>query len=418
LPDNRLRTLEIPMEMNKSPCSCGEVQPSNCCGPKPLEMLPMYSPGDHRENAADDAPCCGPPAGPASSIHEKPGYRLCRFVEKFAETPVGPAPRIRTRLAWQDHLGTLRVRLGIGRNDYKVAPGLYALGWPEADAPVLVTANYKLSFDHLRSQLGGMDAWLLVLDTRGINVWCAAGKGTFGTRELIDRVRRTRLDQVVNHRKLILPQLGAPGVTARQVKKACGFEVVWGPVRASDLPAFLSAGCIAEENMRRVTFSMADRMVLVPVELALTRKPLVWTLLAIFLVSGLGPHFFSISAAWTRGVLAGISCLAGILAGCVAVPLFLPWIPGRAFAFKGTLAGLAAGMLFVLAAGANPCITVMSSLALVVLTTAVSSYLAMNFTGTTPFTSPSGVEKEMRRAIPLQISAVLIAVGLWIGAAF
>jgi hypothetical protein len=378
----------------------------------------MYCPGDRRETVADDAPCCGPPAGPASSIYEKPGYALCRFVESFADTPAGLVPRIKTRLALLDRVGTLQVRVGIGRNDYKVAPGLYALGWPDADAPVLVTANYKLSFDYLRRQLGDVDTWMLVLDTRGINVWCAAGKGTFGTREIIDRVHCTRLDKVVNHRKLILPQLGAPGVAARQVKKGCGFEVVWGPVRASDLPAFLAAGCVAEENMRRVTFSLGERMVLVPVELALTRKPLLWTLLAIFLLSGVGPHFFSLSAAWTRGLLAGMSCVAGVFAGCMAVPFLLPWIPGRAFAFKGALAGLTAGLAVVLAVRANPYLTGMSAIALMALATAISSYLAMNFTGTTPFTSPTGVEKEMRRAIPLQIATVLLAAGLWVGAAF
>ncbi len=406
------------MKPNSSSCDCGESQPESCCGPKPLEMLPMYRPGDHGEAVADDAPCCGPPAGPPSSIHEKPGYRLCSFVEAFTDTPVGPVPRIRTRLACRDHLGTLGVRTGIGRNDYKVAPGLYALGRPGADAPVLLTANYKLSFDHLRSQMEGVDAWLLVLDTRGINVWCAAGKGTFGTQEVVGRVRITRLDKVVNHRKLILPQLGAPGVAARQVKKGCGFEVIWGPVRASDLPAFLAAGCVAEEKMRRVTFSLGDRMVLVPVELALARKPLLWALLVIFLISGVGPRFFSMSAAWERGVLATVSCMVGILAGCVVVPFLLPWIPGRAFAFKGALAGLAAGLAVVPAVAASPYVGMMSAAALVALATAVSSYLAMNFTGTTPFTSPTGVEKEMRRAIPLQLGAVLLAAGLWIGAAF
>jgi hypothetical protein len=48
----------------------------------------------------------------------------------------------------------------------------------------------------------------------------------------------------------------------------------------------------------------------------------------------------------------------------------------------------------------------------------ISSYLAMNFTGSTPFTSLSGVEKEMRKAIPLQAAVALIALVAWVGAAF
>ena len=407
--------------MEKKPnMTSGERGPAakSCCTAKPLEMLPLYNPHAQGQAVDDDAPCCGPPAGPPSSVDEKPGYRICGFVEEFLPTAAGPVPRVKTGLARADYLGTLRVRLGIGRNDYKVAPGLYALGRPDADSPVLVTANYKLSFDHLRSSLEGANAWLLVLDTRGINVWCAAGKGTFGTDEVVRRVRLARVNEVVRHRRLILPQLGAPGVSGRGVRKACGYEIVWGPVRASDLQAFLNGSFKAEAHMRRVTFSMGERMVLVPVEMALTRKPLLWVLLAIFVLSGIGPYFFSLSAAWNRGVMGVLACLTGVLSGSVLVPCLLPWIPGRAFAVKGALCGAVAGVAVVLAMMASPRLTMASGTALILLATAASSYVAMNFTGATPFTSPSGVEKEMRRAIPLQFAAILVAIGLWITAAF
>jgi hypothetical protein len=379
-----------------------------------MEMLPMYD----GPVESPDEPCCGPPAGPPSSIHEKPGYTLSHFVKEFLSTPVGPVPAVQTKLVSNDRLGTLRVRVGIGRNTYKVSPGLYATGNPGADAPVLVTANYKLSFDHLRKHLPEIDAWILVLDTRGINVWCAAGKGTFGTREVIRQVKQTRLGQVVGHGRIILPQLGAPGVSAQKVKKGCGFEVVWGPVRAEDLPAFLAAGQKAEVRMRRVTFTTVERMVLAPVEISLARKPILRALLAIFILSGIGSGIFSFRAAWGRSLIAATGCGAGIIAGCFLVPLLLPWIPGRAFAVKGTLMGLIFGLLAVPAWQASPYLMAGSGLALVLLTTTVSSFMAMNFTGTTPFTSPSGVEKEMRKAIPLQIVAIVVAAGLWIGAAF
>ena len=95
-----------------------------------------------------------------------------------------------TTVSARDVWGTLGARIGIIRRDYKVAPGFYAAGSPGPQSPVLVTANYKLSFDALRHQLLGIDAWLLVIDTRGINVWCAAGKGSFSTDEVIQSVRR------------------------------------------------------------------------------------------------------------------------------------------------------------------------------------------------------------------------------------
>ena len=98
------------------------------------------------------------------------------------------------------------------------------------------------------------------------------------------------------------------------------------------------------------------------------------------------------------------------------MPVLLPWIPGRAFAVKGLIAGLIAGTA---AAGfflsrLGPA----DAAALIFLAMSLSSYLAMNFTGSTPFTSPSGVEREMRMAIPGQVGAVFIAGVLWIGSAF
>jgi CO dehydrogenase/acetyl-CoA synthase gamma subunit (corrinoid Fe-S protein) len=91
---------------------------------------------------------------------------------------------------------------------YAVEPGLYAIGEPDSESNVFVTANYKLSFDILRKNLKGMNSWILVLDTKGINVWCAAGKGTFGTDEIVRRINEAQLHKVINHRKIIVPQQG------------------------------------------------------------------------------------------------------------------------------------------------------------------------------------------------------------------
>lgn len=399
-------------DFEKSSCDCGaKVSEPSCCGSGP-EMLPMYQP------PSNDVACCGPPAGPPSSPRERPGYRLCSFVDGFVHTPVGDVPQVKTTLEHSDWLGTFWMRLGFGRDDYKVAPGLYAVGRPDDQSPVLVTANYKLSFDHVRRSLADVNVWILVLDTRGINVWCAAGKGTFGTQELVYRVQHTKLDQVVQHRRLILPQLGATGVAGHEVKKGCGFEVLWGPVRASDIKVFLDGGQKTVDAMRRVTFSFIERLVLVPVEITLLRKYLLWTLAAIVLLSGVGPHIFSISAAWHRGLWALLATVTGIFTGCAIVPLLLPWIPGRTFALKGAIAGILLSGMVMIGLRVPAPFTVGSIIALVLLSTSLSSFLAMNFTGSTPFTSPSGVEKEMRRFIPFQLSAIVVAVVLWIGAAF
>ena len=182
-------------------------------------------------------------------------------------TAVGEVQRVATTLRFEDRLGAWKARWGIGRMSYVVQPGLYAVGSPTSESLVFVSANYKMSFDRLRSQLTGRDGWIMVLDTEGINVWCAAGKGTFGTDEIVKRAEATRLAEVVSHRTLVLPQLGA-----HEVKRRTGCRVVYGPVRAQDLPAFLDAGMKATPEMRRVRFPIRDRIVLVPVELVMSAK--------------------------------------------------------------------------------------------------------------------------------------------------
>jgi len=396
-----------------------ETQPnSGCCESAKTpgtnegltEILSVY-----KESSGDEV-CCGPPPGPASSPFEKPGYRLCGFVEGFKSTPTGPVPRIKTKLETPDILGTINVRLGINRSRYMVAPGLYSIGDVTPESPVLVTANYKLTFDTLRRDLEGVHTWLLVLDTRGVNVWCAAGKKTFSTDEVIQRVKQTRLHEVVNHRRLILPQLSATGVSGKELKKGCGFKVIWGPIQARDVKPFLEAGLKADKAMRHVTFTFLERLILVPVELSILRKYIFWILLAGFVLSGIGPGFFSIGQAWSRGLVMIAACATGIFTGAVVAPVLLPWIPGRAFAVKGVLTGLLMGAGMVMLLGKS--INFAAIAALVLLIVCISSYLAMNFTGSTPYTSPSGVEKEMRIAIPFQMMAITLAIAGWIGSAF
>ncbi|EGB14269.1 CO dehydrogenase/acetyl-CoA synthase delta subunit, TIM barrel [Pseudodesulfovibrio mercurii] len=336
-------------------------------------------------------------------------------MDGFARTAAGPVPRVRTYLRRDDRVGDLRARLGTNRHDFKVVPGLYCVGEPDRTSPVLVTANYKLTFDTLRERLTSIDAWLLVVDTRGINVWCAAGKGLFTASEVAFSVNAVRLHQVVEHRELILPQLAATGVAAREVERICGFKVLWGPIRARDLPAFLRNGNKADEAMRGVTFTLRERAALIPVELYQLRKPLFAAIPLLFLLSALGPDLFSPPALWQRGISAVTATLVGALAGSVLVPLFLNRLPWRQFWPKGALVGGAAGTL---AALYLPVHGWADPLALTLWATAVASWQAMNFTGSTPYTSPSGVEKEMRRGMPLQALAALAAAGLWLAGPF
>ncbi|MBA4367115.1 MAG: hypothetical protein C0403_05690 [Desulfobacterium sp.] len=328
----------------------------------------------------------------------------------------GLVPKVNTHLSLFDIAGSIMTRVGVNRNRYKISPGLYGIGNPTPDSPVLVTANYKLSFDTVRKELSGINAWLLVLDTHGINVWCAAGKGTFGTQELVKQVEASGLKQIVNHRKLVVPQLGATGISAHQVKKQCEFKVIWGPVRAADIGEFLNHDMKASVGMRRVTFSLPERLVLIPVEIYIGFKPVLLTMFLLFLLSGIGSDFFSFKNAWERGLIGISSLVGGVIAGAVLTPVFLQNLPGRAFSIKGAVAGIVTAIVVVLWYWKDTIWLETIGLMLFVIT--ISSYLAMNFTGSTPFTSPTGVEKEMRKAIPLQAFALIVAAISWIGAGF
>ncbi len=323
-------------------------------------------------------------------------------------------PRVAVALTLRDGLGTIGARTGFTRNNYKITPGLYCLGAAAKDSPVLVTANYKLSFDALRRELAGQSLWILVIDTRGINVWCAAGKGTFSAEEIAYQVQKAQLDQVVSHRELLLPQLSASGVAAHDLKKLCGFRGRFGPILAADLPEFLRTG-ETSEKMRTVTFTLRERAVLVPLELCIVGKQLALATVIFFILSGISPALFSPGLALSRGALLLVATLVATLAGAVATPLLLPWLPFRQFWLKGAVLG---GLAALLLSPGLPPISGIETVALFLWISGCSAFLAMNFTGSTPFTSLSGVAKEMRHGLAFQISSSVLALLFWVAGPF
>jgi len=307
-----------------------------------------------------------------------------------------------------DYLGALRVRLGIRRNQYKVNPGLYRRGNPDRESPVFVTANYKLTVDHLRRALNGIDSWILVLDTKGVNVWCAAGKGTFGTDELVRRVDAVQLDTVVSHRNLILPQLGAPGIDPVQVKKGCGFKVSYGPVEARDLPAYLERGGQATPEMRRKDFPLSERLA---VSLTHFSQGILSSL-------AIGAVLFLLErillGSWSGAPLIPLT-LGALFTGSILTGALLPVLPGRAFSMKGFVLGFLIYPLVFLLHGKDmtaPWICLRTGQTLILHCWIV--FQALNLTGSSTYTSLSGVQKEMSVAVPLLIGGCAAGLALLI----
>lgn len=320
--------------------------------------------------------------------------------------------QLETKLGWKDYIAAVKSRLGIGRHKSLVRPGLYSVGTPNQSSRVFVTANYKLSVDALRRELTNLNAWILVLDTKGINVWCAAGKGTFGTDELINRIKEANLADKISHKELILPQLGAVGVSAHKVRKESGYKVIYGPIKASEIKNFLSNNNVAEKNMREVTFSFIERLILTPVEIKPLLGKSIWIIPSILFISAIGTGTLSTNSLWPRGGVAVILYFVGVISGAFLAPALLPWVPNRYFSVKGALVAIITSLITL--NYFKETLTQMEIIALILFASSFSSYIALNFTGSTPFTSPSGVEKEMRRAIPIQLLALIISITLWI----
>lgn len=334
------------------------------------------------------------------------------WVEGFIETPVGKLRRIRTELTSKDNFDNFKVRWGINRYNYTVSPGLYTIGYPDQNSPVIVTANYKLTFDALRKELAGQNLWVLVLDTKGINVWCAAGKGTFGTSELINRIKKTKLEQVVSHKKIIIPQLGAPGVASQKVTQSTGFKVIFGPVRAKDIPEFLVNGWNATNEMRTVRFDFNDRLVLTPMEIIPGLKFLLIPVILFLVFNVINHRGFDIKSV-TDTFFNLIPYVGAFLIGTILVPALLPYIPFRSFALKGLFLGALWALVYAkfhstFMFSDNHLILIGNILLLL----SLSAYLALNFTGSSTYTSLSGTVRETIIAVPLVTAASIVGIGL------
>ena len=328
------------------------------------------------------------------------------WVSGIRNSPSGLVPLVLADWSRSDRWGEIRSRISAFRMHYSVKPGLYAVGNPDANSDVFVSANYKLSFDILRRAMKGISGWILVLDTKGINVWCAAGKGTFGTDELVKRISAAKLSGLVSHRRIIVPQLGATGVRAADIKKKTGFTVHFGPVEAGDINEYIRWKYHATPEMRRVKFTFLQRLVLTPMELNPAFKMYPWAALAILILFGIEPAGIIYRSAWHGGWPFLLLCLAGIVAGALITPLILPLIPFRSFAVKGGVTGAAAAVPLVLFTPLLGEDSAFLKAAALMLVTLLSSYLALQFTGATTFTGISGVKKELRFALPVYFAGL------------
>ena len=192
----------------------------------------------------------------------------------------------------------------------KVSPGLYRIGEPDQNSPLFVTGNYVLTVRKVQRAIEGkLDAWLLVVDSAGINVWCAAGAGFLTAEKVISSLKANRVGEYVDHERIVLPQLSANGVDGWQIRKDTGWEVLWGPILAEDIAAFVENDYKKTEKMRTVKFPLKDRLEMVSgtfglygllllVPIAIFWRHLFWPVL--MSLTGLS-YFYAIALPWIPG---------------------------------------------------------------------------------------------------------------------
>lgn len=220
---------------------------------------------------------------------------------------------------------------------HRARTGLVRIGNPGRDSPVLVTGNFTLTVRRLCDTLRGHDAWLLVANSKGVNVWCAAGGGHLTHHDIISVIRTARIEERVDRREVILPQLCATGVERRRITEATLFSTRWGPARLEDLPAFLDRGERVRKSERFMRFPLWERL-----EMAA-----MWGVMMLVVALPL----VALAAGWSTMLVSGVA-LASMVGGLFAL---LPWLHIRtrlryltfaAFAIAATLLG---GGLLILA---------------------------------------------------------------------
>ncbi|BEP27850.1 mercury methylation corrinoid protein HgcA [Helicovermis profundi] len=271
-------------------------------------------------------------------------------------------------------------------------PGLYAIGSPSENDNLIVTCNYKLTFDIVRNSLEGINIWLLLLDTDGVNVWCAAGKGSFGSAELIYSLEKFNVERHINHKNIIVPQLGAPGIQSHLVKEITGFTIKYGPIHIKDLKNYINNGYKTDENIRKVTFNLFDRLKVSTLELVIGMKYFLIAMISLLILTFIIPSFNL-----SRSLKLINHYFLTLITATILFPALLPYLPFRMFYKRAFILGVLFNIIFLVSYNSCSLFSIGNSIISVVLI----SYIGLNFTGSSTFTSLSGVKKEMNEAVPI-----------------
>ena len=298
-----------------------------------------------------------------------------------------------------------------------IEPGIYKSGNPDENSPIIVTGNYEFTYIKVMRDLQGIDAWVLCVDSNGINVWCASRGDDFGNKQLLEALKATGIQHFTTTRKLILPQLSAGGISIPRLPKFSEefpFKIVYGPVWSKYLKQYLiEKKNRKEEKMKRANFSPFHRLRAGITHITfLFRKIFLFPLIALLIINYIFTwlNLFN-SIFWILDILISIGVSNLLITALFPVSNFT-----RSFINKGIFFGIISifflgGLMWIL--GRSLIYTLLNLTFFFWL----SLFTTMSFSGNTMSTNPREIQKEYptfkkMNTILLIISIILSLVSL------
>jgi len=292
-----------------------------------------------------------------------------------------------------------------------IEAGLYTYGNPTNQSPVLITANYQRTVSIVSEAIKNQDVYLLVADSLGENVWCAARGDKFGLKEVTEVIKATRIEELVQHKKVILPQLAAGGINHRELKTTIGWSSKFGPIYAKYIPQYLKTGKKTEKQ-RTITFDLRERLEMaVQQSYFLSKFFFFW----VFILGLVGWYVFPTISVFTIFFLS----LPLVWVVYILFAILFPLFPTESFLKRGVQFG---GLLLVLFAGIGLGLegTIIEICQWAVLGYAMGIFLGMDYSGASPISKPTEIDKEYPTMIILLggcliVFLILVTIGLLIG---
>ena len=120
-----------------------------------------------------------------------------------------------------------------------VTQGIYEIGSPDKNSPVLITTNFSLTYFIVSGEIEGsrVPSWLLIMDTEGLSVMTAWAAGKFSGDAVGTFVKKSGIADKVKQEELIIPGYAA-SISGDMEEELPGWEIIIGPRDASLIPNF------------------------------------------------------------------------------------------------------------------------------------------------------------------------------------